>query len=381
VEGGVRAPPSTPVILFCLILVGAAVDVSAAAGAGFSASTAPQQLVHAYPLGPKRLCCHGPSGSSRRSLLSGQSGSTPAAGSVQQRTRSDDQGGSGGSKSGSWSVMLLGLGALGALLPVAVVGAISRTRRHRARTASRAAGVGQTAAAQPAGAAGPAAAERPGEEPTELAYRRADSAGDADGAFNLGVLLHARRHIAGAIAAYERAEHRGDPDAGFNLGVLLYEIGDLDGAQDAWRRCVERGHPKAAANLVFLLERRGELPPREPAAPGARHADPARDIRGDFNLGVLLHKRRDFGGATAAYRRAELSGDSDAGFNLGVLLYEAGDFDGAEAAWRRSIEQGHPKAEANLGFLLSRRGHLEGSRIVGSNRAPDLRHWTAPHQT
>ena len=85
-----------------------------------------------------------------------------------------------------------------------------------------------------------------GEEPlspteqAELTYRRADEAGDAGGAFNLGVLLYQRGEFAAAAAAYERAELRGDRDAAFNLGVLLYEQGDLDGAEAAWRRCVSR---------------------------------------------------------------------------------------------------------------------------------------------
>ena len=51
-------------------------------------------------------------------------------------------------------------------------------------------------------------------ESEERDYRRLDANGDAGGAFNLGVLLHQRGDVAGAIAAYERAEQRGDPDAG-----------------------------------------------------------------------------------------------------------------------------------------------------------------------
>jgi O-antigen/teichoic acid export membrane protein len=79
-------------------------------------------------------------------------------------------------------------------------------------------------------------------EHEELAYRLADAAGDAGGAFNLGALLHQQRDFAAAAVAYERAERRGDRDAAFNLGTLLYEQGDLDGAEAAWRRCLSRQH-------------------------------------------------------------------------------------------------------------------------------------------
>jgi tetratricopeptide (TPR) repeat protein len=122
---------------------------------------------------------------------------------------------------------------------------------------------------RPVGAeANEGATEPLGPNSLEEAYRRADEGGDAGAAFNLGVLLHARRDIAGAVAAYERAERRGDVDAAFNLGVLLYETGDLDGAESAWRRCAVRGHAQAAANLGFLLARRGE-----PGAHEAVHPD------------------------------------------------------------------------------------------------------------
>jgi O-antigen/teichoic acid export membrane protein/tetratricopeptide (TPR) repeat protein len=226
-----------------------------------------------------------------------------------------------------------------------------------------------------------------GTERAEVTYRRADAAGDAVGAFNLGVLLHQQREFASAAAAYERAEQRGDRDAAFNLGVLLYEQGDLDGAERAWRRCLRRHHVQAAANLGFLLQRRGDLEgahvakaaaerwaametlPSAVQAPASisphdelsyRLADAAGEAEGAFNLGVLLHQR-DSAAAAAAYERAEQRGDHDAAFNLGVLLYEVGDLDGAEAAWRRCMARQHAQAASNLGFLLERRGDLDGA--------------------
>ena len=155
-----------------------------------------------------------------------------------------------------------------------------------------------------------------------MTYRRADAAGDAGGAFNLGVLLHQQREFAAAEAAYERAEQRGDGDAAFNLGVLLYEQGDLDGAEAAWRRCLKHHHVQAAANLGFLLQRRGDLEGAHVAKAAAerwaatetlpstvetpplvsphaeltyRLADAIGEPEGAFNLGVLLHRRRELG--------------------------------------------------------------------------------------
>ena len=231
-------------------------------------------------------------------------------------------------------------------------------------------------------------------EHAELTHRRADEAGDAGDAFNLGVRLHQRRDFAAAAAAYARAEVMGDRDAAFNLGILLYEQGDLDGAEAAWRRCMSHHHAQAAANLGFLLERRGdvdgrstrrtrwpnggrlrtELPhgveqpvsPTEHAELTYRRADEAGDAVGAFNLGVLLYKRGEFAAAAAAYERAELRGNRDAAFNLGVLLYEQGDLDGAEAAWRRCVSRHDARAAANLGFLLERRGDLDGAEAAYS---------------
>ena len=296
---------------------------------------------------------------------------------------------------------------IGGSAPVATNGRPRGRRFQRSIRKPSPAGPPAPGAASPAQTApippAVAGSERPrttaATESAEIAYRRADEDGDAAGAFNLGVLLHQRRDLAGAVAAYERSERRGDPDAAFNLGVLLYEAGELDRAEAAWRRSTRNGHTKSAANLGFLLHRRGELErarlahlnalrateakaartrpgelesvlgpatavPRstehpettaaiESAEIAYRRADEDGDAAGAFNLGVLLHQRRDLAGAVAAYERSERRGDPDAAFNLGVLLYEAGELDRAEAAWRRSARNGHTKSAANLGFLLA----------------------------
>ena len=108
-------------VFCCLILAGGAVEVSAAAAAGSATSTAtaPQQLIHAYPLGPKRLCC--------------KSGSRPAAGSPRRQTGSAAQPAGHAGRAGFSFVILLG--ALGALLVLTVLSATYRTRRRSAAPA------------------------------------------------------------------------------------------------------------------------------------------------------------------------------------------------------------------------------------------------------
>jgi tetratricopeptide (TPR) repeat protein len=394
-----------PTIVCCSIIAGALLGVAPAAGAGSSTQTgtAPQQLVHAYPLGPQRLCCAGHSASAASSATGG----SQPAGSPSQRPASSSRsagqpahvagrsGQSGRSpsnthQSGSSPLIWIVLGAVVAALlatGMAVVHRMNRRLAHALRVADAAAQPIDTLkpdsllaagepdrrqqeakpSAEPDSPTGPhlpkvAAAT----EPTELAYRRADRHGDADAAFNLGVLLHERGDFAGAAAAYQRAEQRGDRDAPFNLGVLLYEAGDFEGAQRAWRRAVQWGNTRAEANLEFLRQRRREQDPAERPEDAMdavelalRRADERGDAKGAFNLGVLLHGRQDFVGAAAAYERAEERGDPDAAFNLGVVLYEAGDRDGAEAAFRRGAQRGNAQAQANLRFLLESRADLE----------------------
>jgi Flp pilus assembly protein TadD len=364
---------------------------SAAAASGTSTGTAPQQLVHAYPLGPRRLCCNGQtglnghSGSSARTAPGANAGVVPARGPARSGGEP-----TGGPSAGVSAVLLIGFGALAALVAAGAT-AVYRARRQPTRfpRASHQRAVAYSNGAAPtaslAGENGKPGAEsswgQAGSPPAavsaidEREYRRLDEVGHAGGAFNLGVVLHERGDVDGAKAAYERAEQRGDPDAAFNLGVLLYEAGDLDGAEAAWQRGAGDGHVRAAANLVFLSRHRRELEPgtivRSEAPRGAEFDElPERPgpesgaLTGAFNLGVVLHQQGDVPGAIVAYERAERLGDPDAAFNLGVLLYEAGDLDGAEAAWRRSARRGHSRGAGNLGFLLRHRAELETAAVA-----------------
>jgi TPR repeat protein len=327
----------------CGAMTGAAVPVPASAA---STATAPPQLTNAYPIGPQRLCCAGRTRPNAQATTSGRGSRPPASVSPAPGHPRPAAAPGGKSASSALPVALLIPVAMMAVLLCTGVAVAYRARRRPMPTAlpiplDRHAIAHRKAVVAAA-------------EIDERLYRRQDENGDAEGAFNLGVVLHQRGDRAEAAAAYRRAEQRGDPDAAFNLGVLQYESGDLDGAKASWQRSSERGHARSYANLLFLSGSRRDVPIGE-----------RRLGSSSFNLGVILHQRGDVTEAIAAYERAERRGDPDAAFNLGVLLYEVGDLDGAEASWRRGVEQGHSRAAANLEFLLRRRTELKTAGLAG----------------
>ncbi len=382
----------------CLALGGVTSETVAPAVAASTtgSATAPQQLVHQYPLGPQQLCCSGQTGVSGTTGASSPNRSAPPAPvtSVPGRARTPAKPIGHGATGGGSAAVLIGFGALAVLL-VAGAATVYPARRRTASVLGRgfasapplphwkavapAASLAtgdSTSRAKPIGDRSPVPPVA-ASEAEEREFRRLDAEGDAGGAFNLGVMLHQRADVEGATAAYERAEQRGDPDAAFNLGVLLYEAGNLAGADAAWRRSAGRGHVRAAANLLFLSRRRRQSERGiaiQSEAPGLaefeelsyRRADESGAATGAFNLGATLHQQGDMAGALAAYERAERRGDPDAAFNLGVLLYEIGDLDGAEGAWRRSAGRGHARAAENLEFLLRHRHELETAGVAGA---------------
>ena len=360
----------------CVALGGVAIQPAAPAAAtsGPATATAPQQLVHAYPLGPQRLCCSGQGGVGHTASNGrAASRSTPAAtgGSARVTGKPVRHRSSGGVS----AVPLIGFVVAAALLLAGVI-AVYRPRRARAPVPTR----GSLKAAALTSPTRSGLGTDPASGVDEQAYRRLDEIGDPGGAFNLGVALHERGDLVGATSAYVRAEQRGDPDAAFNLGVLFYEAGNLDGAEAAWRRCAARGHVRAAANLIFLSRRRREAEhggQLDRATPGLTELEElaygrsatSRVASAAFNFGVMLHQRGDIAGAKAAYERAELRGDPDAAFNLGVLLYETGDLEGADGAWRRNAERGDSRAAENLEFLLRlRRRTSENVGMAGERQ-------------
>jgi peptidoglycan hydrolase-like protein with peptidoglycan-binding domain len=148
------------------------------------------------------------------------------------------------------------------------------------------------------------------------------------GVLGMGLWLRAtresrrRRHalqgtLSGATGVQPQAERTGDAEAAFNLGVLLERQRDRDGALAAYERADQLGNAAAACKVGVLLEERGELPAAEAAY---RRAHDRGDANGAFNLGVLLEQRGDTDGATSSYRRADKLGHAAAAGKLGVLL-------------------------------------------------------------
>jgi tetratricopeptide (TPR) repeat protein len=150
----------------------------------------------------------------------------------------------------------------------------------------------------------------------EAAYKRADEAGFAGGAYGLGQMLYAKGDIVGSIEANRRADQLGDADGAYNLGVLLQQSNDLRGAEEAFMRADDRGHGGAASAVGRILEKRG-----------------------------------DTAGAEAAYRRAEDRGDPNGSYGLGTVLYARGDREGALEAFGRAADQGHAGAPEILDLL------------------------------
>ena len=179
----------------------------------------------------------------------------------------------------------------------------------------------------------PAAAELGG---FSAESRLANLQRDAEGAFNLGVLLEREGDTAGALAAYRRADEHDHGPAACNLGVLLEEQSDIAGALDAYQRAAERGDANGAFNLGMLLEGQGDV---AGALAAYRRADQHDHGPAACNLGVLLEGQGDAAGALVAYQRAAERGDANGAFNLGSLLEEHGDLSGAEAAYDRARQQ------------------------------------------
>ena len=88
-------------------------------------------------------------------------------------------------------------------------------------------------------------AHRPG---AEGAYRRADQRGDADGAFNLAMLLVAQDRVAEAETAFRRAERRGHADAALSLRALLEQPRAVDAAQSAPPEAAEDANSEFAGS-------------------------------------------------------------------------------------------------------------------------------------
>ena len=201
-----------------LLTLPAAAIVLAPPAAANSTATAPQQLVHAYPLGPQRLCC--------TSATTGQTATRPRP-SRASRTAPLPGGTRPAGASNPLPIILLG--AVLAVLLTAVMSATYGARRRRAAAALSA----EIAANRRA--------------TTEAASSAATGDRARDGRVRFGRLSHFGERVRSSrdeaeltvgsiegpeteIAAAERADRRADAgrqtiDA-FDIGVLFHERGD-----------------------------------------------------------------------------------------------------------------------------------------------------------
>jgi TPR repeat protein len=81
--------------------------------------------------------------------------------------------------------------------------------------------------------------------------------GDADAAFNLGLLYAQHNEIEVAKSTWELAVQLGSPEAATNLGILRLQVGDSLGAEKQFELASRRGDLDASYNLGWLLNEQG----------------------------------------------------------------------------------------------------------------------------
>jgi tetratricopeptide (TPR) repeat protein len=152
--------------------------------------------------------------------------------------------------------------------------------------------------------------------------------------YNLGMALHDKYDLDGAIACYKKALDLEPSNAGVhnNLGRTLAAKGDLDGAIACFKKALDLEPNNAMAHN---------------------------------NLGNTLTAKHDLDGAIACYKKALDLEPNNAGahINLGSTLAAKGDLDGAIACYKKGLDL-EPKnalAHYNLGNALSAKGKLDAA--------------------
>jgi len=95
--------------------------------------------------------------------------------------------------------------------------------------------------------------------------------GDADSAYNLGVIRNYRGDAAQTEHWWRRAADAGDDSAIFALGVTCLNRDDMSGAKTWWLAAARAGNEQAMNNIESILEDDddevrmfGDLRPRNP---------------------------------------------------------------------------------------------------------------------
>lgn len=210
----------------------------------------------------------------------------------------------------------------------------------------------------------------------EEAYRKAIALGNANAAFNLGMLYTSRDldkareafrlglelgHSESAHAlslllsdpsermgVYQRSVELGSGLTDNLLGQRFWHEGGREIAESIFRHALEAGDANAAVNFGQLLEQRGES---LEATTVYRRGLELGSGRAAFHLGVVYEKQRDLGGAKQFYQTGMQMGDGYAASRLGVILSNEGDSQGAERALRKGVELGAGEAAHSLGVF------------------------------
>jgi tetratricopeptide (TPR) repeat protein len=184
--------------------------------------------------------------------------------------------------------------------------------------------------------------------------------------YNLGLALHDKGDLNGAIAEYHKAIDINPKDANAhnNLGNALYLKKDRDGAIAEYKKAIEIDpkHAPAHSNLGLVLYESkkdvdGALREYRLAIALAPKYAPAH-----YNLGNALADKQDLDGAIAAYKEAIALAPkyAPAHYNLGNALFAKKDLDGAIAAYKEAINLDPKLAQAHgsLGVALLHRGRF-----------------------
>lgn len=187
----------------------------------------------------------------------------------------------------------------------------------------------------------------------QRAYEQVEAASDVRGTLKLAALMEDHREDREAAeAAWRRADEAGQVNGAGNLGRLLREKGDVRGAEAAFRRCVDRGSERAIADWAGLLIQRDDATPEEVAEAIALLCGAHDKFIWHKDTGVMAHvfvldemeERCDPAAIEAGTRRADEQGSAAGAWHLAWALRAKGNLPEAVVAFRRAAERGFEEA-------------------------------------
>jgi tetratricopeptide (TPR) repeat protein len=206
--------------------------------------------------------------------------------------------------------------------------------------------------------------------PAEALYRAvlAMQPGQAEAAYNLGVLLHTQGRHADAAAAYRHATSvlPDYAEAWCNLGVALQDERKFEEALEAYRQAIllRPGFAMAHCNLGVALKELGRLEEAVAAYHRAIALQPDYDFAFANLAAVLLDQGKPEDAVLACRRALAIRPHMRmAHFNLGTALKHVGRLDDAARAFRDAIACDPEFVEAH--FTLGQTLLLQGDFAAG----------------